>query len=129
MSSTISPPGSPEFAIGKSQSDAILEHHLDDVVELAEPQDSLSAPPQQQFLSADYPPVRIAEQISVDNQNEALEVLTSHQTSVITSKTPPFERVNSTGVFGKLRKFPVGESFDHNARNFLDVSGNWKIEE
>ncbi|EYC05083.1 hypothetical protein Y032_0084g1768 [Ancylostoma ceylanicum] len=97
MSSTISPPRSPEFAIGKSKSDAILEHHLDDVVELAEPQESLSAPAQQQqFLSADYAPVRIAEQISVDNQNEALEVLTSHQTSVLTSKTPPFERVDST---------------------------------
>ncbi|VDO66698.1 unnamed protein product [Haemonchus placei] len=97
MSSIISTPSSPRHVIPKSSSEAILEESptAEDAEEVC-PIDSFSAAPQiqNQFVSVDYPP--ITEQVSVNNQSDALEVLTTHKNSVITERTPPFERDNST---------------------------------
>ncbi|XGW03574.1 hypothetical protein V3C99_015059 [Haemonchus contortus] len=96
MSSIISTPSATRHVIPKSSSEAILEESP--TAEEAEgvcPIDSYSAPQiQDQFVSVDYPP--ITEQVSVNNQSDALEVLTTHKNSVITERTPPFERDNST---------------------------------
>ncbi|VDO81740.1 unnamed protein product [Heligmosomoides polygyrus] len=92
MSSSTSPPRSPFDGMQKVLDNVFLE----EPVPAEEEEIALDSPPltsqqQQQFLSADYPP--LAEpQISVDNQGEALEVLTTHKSSITTDRTPFFER-------------------------------------
>ncbi|KHJ89076.1 aquaporin-9 domain protein [Oesophagostomum dentatum] len=94
-----SPPHSPEITISKSASDvAIVHHHLDVLDEVSERQESLSAPVQGQYLNVDYPAVKLSERISVDNQADAIDLLPSQKTSVVTPRTPPFERIESAVV-------------------------------
>ncbi|VDM81613.1 unnamed protein product [Strongylus vulgaris] len=95
MSTAITPSHSPPFTFGVSLDDTDDEKQDSIVKDIIESLKLPTSPAEQQYLSPDYPAIKLSERVSVDNQAEALNVFTTHQTSVASATNAPPQRENT----------------------------------